>query len=97
MQDATSKKHARIYSRPGDGKPKLSDDLTGLALIAGVLLVFVTITFLIARCVTYLLGSSTPGVMPLIWAITTLLAIVVVRLIPFLLDRRAKMPPGPHV
>lgn len=92
MKDVTPENSWRsFFERPrvrrGESKPKLSEDLTGLSLVVGVLVVFLATTFMAARLIAYFLSARTIGAIFAIWVVTTLLGIVFVRQIPSLTDR----------
>jgi hypothetical protein len=55
------------------------------ALIAGVLVAFLTLTFLAARLVTQFLEPASALVFPTVWGIVTLVAALLVRQLPRLL------------
>jgi hypothetical protein len=55
------------------------------AMIAGVLLAFLALTFFTARLATYLLDQSSRRAMLLSWAMTTALGVVLVRQLPRIL------------
>src|ERR1700736_4369094 len=48
------------------------------AMIAGVLLAFLTLTFMAAKLVAYLLGDPSQGSFLVLWAITTALGVALV-------------------
>ena len=55
------------------------------AMIAGVMLAFLALTFAAARLATYLLDQSSPRALLLTWAMTTALGVVLVRQLPRIL------------
>jgi hypothetical protein len=55
------------------------------AMIAGVLLAFLTLTFMAAKLVAYLLGHPSRGGFLVLWAITTVLGVALVRQVPSIL------------
>jgi hypothetical protein len=89
MKNATPDSFRRLFRhlRVRRGDTKLSEDLTGLSLIVGVVLVFQAITFMAARLIAYFLTAGSLGAILVIWLMTTLLGIVLVRQLHSLTDR----------
>ena len=55
------------------------------AIIAGVLLAFLALTFAVARLAAYLLQQSSPAAIFITWAMTTALGVVLMRRLPRIL------------
>jgi Flp pilus assembly protein TadB len=66
---------------------KIVRALLAPATIAGILVAFMTLTFLAARLLTDLLGHPSLVIFLMAWVITTLAGVMLVRQLPRVLDR----------
>ena len=70
----------------GLGVRRIAHALIGPALIASVLIVFVSLTFLAAWALITLLDYTSSGALIAAWAVATLAGVLLVRQLPRVLD-----------